>query len=627
MVAVAVAVDPPGVLGQVLSPEQIDAVLEELVTRLRQPFLDAGASIYAADTGTFVALFGLPTARDDDAQHAARSALSAARAGGDYAYEVRQEWGVRAPAARIALSAGRAAASAETALADEHAPSPQSSAIAMVADAEPGTVILDRRAAERLPSGFLVDASAEHEGRYLLRGSEPRHVPAGPFVGRAEELDRVRRALDDVRTGRGRILIVEGEAGIGKIRLLAEVGAEAEDATWLEGHGSSRETSAPFQPLAEMLESWLGLTGDTALATARSRLPTGLRTIGPGARGGMETLERLLSTSGEGPAIGHDDVVEAVTNWLADLADSGPVVVAFEDVHDFDPSTTSLLKELFKVTDHVAVLLILTMRADPGGPADELRTAALTGYTHRAELLRIPPLPEREATELADALSPTGALAPSTRSELVARSGGNPLYLGELIRVLTEGGGLEPRGRWTLSMTTMGAMLPPALEGLLIARVHRLPEEARQTAQAAAVIGREFRIPLLQEAVGRDVRDDLAALLRAEVVREVRLAPERMCGFTHAMMQEAALASLTPTKARQLYGAVATSVEVLYAESSDEWSERLGFYFYRSEEPARAVAHLERAAARADAIGAPDQATQLRERAARATELGSQRPT
>ena len=237
--------------------------------------------------------------------------------------------------------------------------------------------------------------------------------------------------------------------------------------------------------------------------------------------------------------------------------------------------------------------MVITTRSGDQGQVGQVRMAALANFAHRTDHLRIGPLSDLDAGVLADALSPTGALEADTRDHLVSRAGGNPLYLEGLMSSLTETGALEKGGRWTLSMTTMGALLPPALESLLVARIHRLPEHSRRLAQIAAAVGRQFSLPLLERALGQGVDDDLPALLRAELIIEVGRVPEPMCAFAHPLVREAALATLTPAKAKEIYGSVARAAEELWRDSTDERSEQLGFYFYRSDEPARAVAYLE----------------------------------
>ena len=210
-----------------------------------------------------------------------------------------------------------------------------------------------------------------------------------------------------------------------------------------------------------------------------------------------------------------------------------------------------------------------------------------------------------------------GVVDDAANDELVARAEGNPLYLEELLRALLEAGGLERRHRtWTTTLRP-SLLLPPALENLLVARIDRLAERPRRLAQVAAVLGREFPVSILERVAGDDISDDLAVLLRAEIVRELRRYPELVCAFRHGLLQEAVLSSLTPGRRRELYGAVASAVEELFGAALDDHLERLAHYHAQSGDVARARDYLERAAARADELGAGSRADDLRERAAR----------
>lgn len=164
----------------------------------------------------------------------------------------------------------------------------------------------------------------------------------------------------------------------------------------------------------------------------------------------------------------------------------------------------------------------------------------------------------------------------------------------------------------------------PALESLLVARIDRLPPGPRRLAQVAAVVGREFPVDIATAAAeSSDPAGDLAALLRADVVREIRRFPELECAFRHGLVQEAALSTLTPTTMRELYARVGTIVEERHAEALDEYAERLAFYFYRSAERSKALEYLERAGARASVVEAYGRAEELWDRASKlADKLG-----
>jgi predicted ATPase len=182
---------------------------------------------------------------------------------------------------------------------------------------------------------------------------------------------------------------------------------------------------------------------------------------------------------------------------------------------------------------------------------------------------------------------------------------------------MLEAADMDRSRTWTLSLNA--ADLPPELESLLVARVDRLTPEARRLAHVAAVIGRTFPVRILELVAGEEaVRDHLPALLRGEIVREVRRYPELECSFAHGLLQEAALSTLTPTRRRELYGQVGAAYEALFADSLEERAEQLAFLFYRSDDQGKALHYLERAAERAVLLDAREHAVDLYRRGRKA---------
>jgi predicted ATPase len=238
--------------------------------------------------------------------------------------------------------------------------------------------------------------------------------------------------------------------------------------------------------------------------------------------------------------------------------------------------------------------------------------------------LALAPLDAAAAGALVDTLVPPGLLAPPIRDELVAKAEGNPLFIEELVRAIMEAGGGRQR-TWTITPGA-AADLPPALEALLVARIDRLPPSARRLAQVAAVIGREFPASVATSVAGSDDPEgDVATLLRAEIVRELRRFPELECTFRHGLLQDAALSTLTSAALRELSTKVGEAMEARFADAVDEHLDELAFYFYRSDDSGKGLGYLERAAARAHEIEATERARELWSRALRlADRLGDE---
>jgi predicted ATPase len=331
-----------------------------------------------------------------------------------------------------------------------------------------------------------------------------------------------------------------------------------------------------------MLLAWIGADvrePDIAIRTkARARLGGVLEEELP-------ELSRMLRPPVEIDA----GVTRAYVRWLELLAADRPVVVALEDSEWADDPAVKLAGAVLELTDRAPVALVVTQEP-PGTP---LRLRALGEYAHRTTELALSPLPDDAAKTI-----PVGVLGNSVDTDavlrLVAEAEGNPLYLEELARAFQEGA-LEPRGRtWTISVGSAG-LLPPALENLLVARIDRLPEDARRLAQAAAAIGRVFPVRVLSAVAGDDIEGSLSTLFRADVVRERTRYPEFECAFTHGLLQEAALSTLTSARTRELYARVGAAFESVYADTLDEHLERLAHYHAQSGDLPRALEYLERA--------------------------------
>jgi predicted ATPase len=284
-----------------------------------------------------------------------------------------------------------------------------------------------------------------------------------------------------------------------------------------------------------------------------------------------------------------------------------------------DDSSADLAADAMALTDRAAIGLIVTLRPDPATRGWGLRGQALTEYSHRLTTVDLEPLSVAATEELAALLLPGEGLDPATRRTLSEVSEGNPLFLEELVARLQETGVLAAdHHAWTLTVPRQ--VLPPALEGLLVARIDYLSPEVRAVAQAAAVLGREFtRRTLERMTVGDGTLDaSLDALIRGGVIVERGRFPAPSYAFRHGLILEAVLSTLTDARRVELHLAAARAYEQGDGADIEAHLEELAHHYARANDYGKALTYLERGAERSAELGATDEAGRLWLRALRA---------
>jgi class 3 adenylate cyclase len=634
-------------LGERLAPEEVKALIGECVNRVARAVEQFGGTVTSYMGDGIAAFFGLPTAHEDDPERAGLAALRVLEVVAEYAVDIEAAWGVTDFAVRVGVNSGQTAVGLVGAADQRRVALGDTANVAarLQAVAAPGTAVVGESTARALAHRFVLEALGEvavkgrtqpvGAWRLVQSQAEARsHVPT-PLVGRDAEVGQLRTALDELMNGRGQVLLLLGDSGFGKTRLLGELETVAGDrVAWLEGHCRSYGGELLYWPFVDLLRGWIGVEHSDAEIALRTKLRAKLSALGhldPGQV--LPGLARLLSirvdtdeaerAEGARPDEDADEIHHAFCTWVEALSARQPVVVAIDDLHWADPQTRELAEALLAVTDRAQVLVAVALRPDPASEGSRFRLHALENYSHRVLELDLGPLSEAASEELLSMLMPDG-LDERARRELISRAEGNPLYLEELLRSLIEGGELERHHRTWAFTAVRPAALPPALEGLLMARIDRLPEEARRLVQVAAVVGRAFPAPVLERASGMpEFKSALSVLLRAQFIRELRRDPQLVYTFKHGLLQEAALSTLTPARRQELYGRVAAVFEELYAGSRDEHLEILAHYYVRSRDLQKACEYLELAGEKAASLNATDRARELWERARKlAAKLG-----
>lgn len=623
-------------LGERLRPDEVKAVVGECVSRMARAVEEVGGTIQAYMGDGICAYFGVPVAHEDDPERAARAALRIIRVASEYAVEVEHGWGIERFDVRVGVNSGPVAVGIVGESFEQTVALGDTTNVAarLQAATAPGTIAVGEAAARRMAHHFLLEPiePVVVKGRKdpvsvsKLIGArsitEPR--PTTPIVGRARELAKLDEVSGELAAGRGQVLLILGEAGLGKSRMLSELRMRVGDGvTWMEEACVSYGADVPYGPFVAILRMWLGVEEDDPVFAVRAKLRAraGLALKDPellpslalllGIRLDDEAERRLLPLSADQLS---DATRSAYGAWIESLAADRPLVVAIDDLQWIDRAGRELTQALFACTDRSPVLIVLTMRPDPASLAWEVRSRASSEFAHRTTEIPLTPLDEEASRQLVDGFLPPGVLGQRARDQIVRRAEGNPLFLEELLRTMLEVGGDASTETWTISPISV-TELPPALEALLVAKIDRLPAASKQLAQAAAVIGRSFPVDVLRSVLGSELTDEgLPLLLRSGIVRELRRYPELECTFGHVLVQEAALSTLTPTALRHLNGAVGRALEERAGSAFEDAAEQLAFHYYRSDTPERALRCLEVAAGSAPD---PTQALALLGRAAR----------
>ncbi|WP_151476301.1 helix-turn-helix transcriptional regulator [Streptomyces albicerus] len=374
-----------------------------------------------------------------------------------------------------------------------------------------------------------------------------------PFIGREDELARLTRVLDRTRAGEARAVLVAGDAGVGKTRVLAEAAGHATEAgmTVVTGHCVDLgDVGLPYLPFTEILGV---LAGDERFSAALAAHPVVDRLLGDGS-------------GGAGDAGGRLQLFEGMAGLLAELAETAPLLVVLEDLHWADQSSRDLLR--FLLSRGILQLPQSRLRSSAGTPvaggASHQRLAVFASYRaddlHRrhplrpllAELVRLPaverlelrPMPDGEVARLVRAQR-AGPLPDATVRRIVERAEGNAFYAEELLAATSE------------TMPGAASAVPSGLADVLLIRFEQLPPTAQQVLRTAAVAGRRVEHDLLRDAVELP-EEELESALREAVGRQLLVPGEDdTYSFRHALIREAVYADLLPGERVRLHRAFA----------------------------------------------------------------------
>jgi class 3 adenylate cyclase/tetratricopeptide (TPR) repeat protein len=611
---------PPGVAR--LDPEDLREVIGDALAEAISQVESLGGTVTSVSGCGLAALFGAPDAHEDDPERAVRAGYRIVSAVKSSAERLTVRIGVESGPAVVGPIGGGGrveygAVGEVVAL-----------AAALQSVARSGSVLVGPATRAATEDSFEWGPSDElarpggakplvacylERPKVRVRGHLAGRRLAGQatLVGRDGELLVLSDSLREAVSGRGGIVVVVSEPGLGKTRLVSEcrrrfmawVGAgSGRLPLWLEGRGASYASSIPYGLYQQLLSEWIGVApeeGEEVRGPALERAmravftdedaPVGLlgRMMGLGAGEETGRLSRLNPEELQRATFG------AMRALVSRLSAYGPTVLVLEDLHWADPTSVRLTEEIAGLVREGPLLVLLTHRPEPDPGVATLEDALAHDEALTLRRVELAPLSESDERELARSF--LGDEVPEEVVEAVCKGvEGNPLFLEERLSSLVETGAIfRDDLLWRLDPNVRGEV-PEALERLIRSRVDRLGPLAHNAVVAASVLGVEFGLSALRAVTDLDgqLEDVVAELCTAGLLAEVPRQPERAYRFRHALMQEATYKGLLRAQQRQLHARVAWSVEESSSDRLEEVAALLGHHYAAAGESHRAVHHL-----------------------------------
>ncbi|NNL66000.1 MAG: AAA family ATPase, partial [Myxococcales bacterium] len=426
-------------------------------------------------------------------------------------------------------------------------------------------------------------------------------------------------AFEAVASGRGGVVSVVGEAGLGKSRLLAEAleRADADALRWLEGRSLSIGRNLPFHPFADVLRGFAGVTPDLDEAAAAARVRDAI-----GARLGDAAGEvvpyvltimalPLLEAEREQVARLEGDAMEnlvrrALTRLLRALAEDRPLVLVLDDLHWADLSSIDLLDSLLRLAESHPVLFVNLARDGFTDTSGRILATARASHAERLAEIALQPLGTEACRLLIRNLFRGADVPHDLRTTLEERAAGNPFFVEEVVRSLLDQGALAlDHGALRATERIDAAEIPGTIQEVVMSRVDRLPPERRQLLQVASALGASFEPEILAAALGKESLDDrLADLVAAGLL----LAAAPRYEFKHPLIQEVAYDSIVEARRAELHHELGVAIEQTLSDRAPGYHARLAYHYGRGHDAERAEAHLFRAGEEAAGASASNEA-------------------
>ena len=616
-----------------LDAESIFNLINTLLSRLVECIHRYGGMVDKFTGDGLMAVFGAPIAHEDDPELAVRAALDMQKAAVELESMALAQLGAPLQI-RIGIHSGPAVAGVLG--------SQQQTAYTVIGEtvnlasrlqsaARPGGILVSARVYQQTRAffNFQTAGSVQVKGFdqpivvYEALGDRSEPLPArgiagvsSIFLGHDAELNQLRAQLAEfLHDRRGRVVVVQGEAGMGKSRLVREwLASPVGGAAVWRGHGLPYTEGVGYAAFRSLLQDALRTyeSHDTWEAHITPALRPFLRQL----LGLPLSADEQFSFRNLEPERVKQLTALAFREWLMTEARRRPVILIIDDFHWADDLSRDMLQAVVNLVREVPVLLCLITRPQPEKPL-QIDPALLSAK------IELKPLSAEHSRALLGHLVTLGDLPESIVNTILARSEGNPFYIEEFVRVLIEKAVLKPgEGQWRVASAVELQTLdiPTSLGGLMMTRFDRLPKDLQQVLRSAAVLGLQFAAQLLEEVERRlhgaaGVQPVVERLIDMGMLEERRDGGELAYAFSHILSQETIYNSILHSQRPGLHRTVAESIEALYAEDLSGQVEALALHYDRARVREKAMRYAVQAGDRARARFANHEAIEYYSRA------------
>ena len=611
LTTVACEIGPLAALSESLSPDELYQLLGQFRDLVAQAITGLEGTIERIDGGRVVSYFGFPIAHEDDASRAAQAGLEICRLVRLAQWKIPEALG--GVDVHVGIHAGLVVtSSAHLGQGDDVSIVGDVSRIAVLLqdNAEPGSILVSEALHRLLRDRFECEAAGtRHLGTmgaapvYRVLGAadtNTRTSTATPSVGRENEMAALIDRWEEACDGRGQVVLVTGEIGIGKSHLTSTFRSRisANRHVWLDCVSSPYLSGSALHPLIDALQGLFQIDHDEPPAVGRRKVGKSLAAHGidlPGIEDLLIALLALDEVSSDAPSpreVFRQPVEEQLIELFLALAERSPLVLRFEDLQWADPSTQELVRLLVDQT-----------------PLGAIFTLAITRPTYtpdwqgRSHVTRVPlsRLSRRRAEAMVRVISGQRALPDELVTHLAAKTDGVPRFVEELTKAVLESPAVIAReDRYDLAGDLASLAIPDGLRGSLMARLDRLGP-VKEVAQIASVIGRELSFALLAaicDQQPRELESALDQIVHAELVIQRGRPPHARYVFRHGLIQDTAYESLLEKTRRHYHGRIADALSSRFLDIVQAQPELVAHHYTEARSP-KALDYWLRAGTRA----------------------------